>query len=363
MTVHGGDARIVAEEAGIALSDILDFSANVNPRGLPQRARERLLAETSDRRLLGLYPEPKARHLRSALSKHLEVPVETIVIGPGSEALLGPILRCLSAGRALVPVPAFSEYRRICAREAIEYVRFELLRADCFRLPIDRFRCCIKKGRFDVVVLNNPHNPSGLALQADDVRRLFDAVTAGGGTLLLDEAFVDYIPGASFVREAAVREGLIVLRSLTKLYGCPALRVGYAVALPETIRRVTSFLPTWAVTQLATDALAEAVADQEYVKLSLAENKLERERLHKALGALGLMVFPSAANYLFFELRDAMPSATELRARLIKRHRILVRNCDSYEGLLGGRYVRVAVRTGEENGRLISALREELTLR
>ncbi len=363
MTVHGGEARAVAEEAGIALSEILDFSANVNPRGLPRRARERLLREAANQRLLGLYPEPSARHLRRALSKHLDVPAEAIVVGPGAEALLTPIFRSLRPGHALVPIPAFSEYRRVCAREDVEYTPFALPRDDCFRLPLDRFRRRIETGTFDVVMLNNPHNPSGCTVDADEIRRLLDAVIARGGTLLLDEAFIDYVPGASLAREAAVRDGLIVIRSLTKFYGCPALRVGYAVALPETVKRIASFLPTWPVTALAIETLAEALADEEYANLSLADNAVERERLRKALSALGLSVFPSAANYLLLGLGDSMPNSTELRTRMMERHRILVRNCDSYEGLARGRYVRVAVRTGEENERLIGALGEELSVR
>lgn len=362
MTVHGGDARAVAEEMGIALDEIMDFSANVNPRGLPRRARERLIGEASNQTLLGLYPEPSSRLLRRALSKHLGVPAESIVVGPGAEALLTPILRCLHATQALVPVPAFSEYKRVCAREGIAYTPFLLSRDECFRLPVDRFGGRIESGSFDVMMLNNPHNPSGWALDKAEVRGVLEAVTARGGTLVLDEAFVDYIPGASLAREAAERDGLIVVRSLTKFYGCPALRVGYAVAAPEIAKRIASFLPTWPVTEMAAVALAEAVADESYAEASIAENAQERERLRKSLLDLGLMVFPSAANYLLLELGETMPASTELRRQMIEKHRILIRNCDSYEGLTLGRYVRVAVRSGTENERLVVALREELCL-
>ena len=151
-----------------------------------------------------------------------------------------------------------------------------------------------------------------------------------------------------------------MLRSLTKFYGCPALRVGYAVAHPDTIRAIRSLLPTWPVTQLAIDTLAEAVADGEYAEPSLRDNALERERLTNSLSGLGLAVFPSAANYLLLELHADMPTASELRARLVAKHRILIRNCDSYEGLAPGRYVRVAVRADNENCRLVQALAEEL---
>ncbi len=171
-----------------------------------------------------------------------------------------------------------------------------------------------------------------------------------------DEAFIDYAPQNSLVREAATHRGLVTVRSLTKFYGCPALRVGYAVAHPDTIRLIRSLLPTWPVTQLALDALTEAVADAEYAAASLRDNHVESSRLASSLTSLGVTVFPSAANYLFLELDAGMPSADALRRRLIARHRILIRNCDSYEGLSGGRYIRVAVRSSADNYRLLEAL-------
>ena len=116
------------------------------------------------------------------------------------------------------------------------------------------------------------------------------------------------------------------------------------------------------MTQLAIDALTEAIADTEYAEASLRENAIEGTWLADSLGKLGLFVFPPSANYLLVELRADMPAASKLRSALIAKHRILIRNCDSYEGLLHGRYVRVAVRSREENGRLIQALTEELKL-
>jgi threonine-phosphate decarboxylase len=360
VTVHGGDVWQIAEELGIAASDLLDFSANVNPRGLPHRARERLERDASDARLLSFYPDPSARHLREALSQHLAVTADAIVVGPGSESLLTPILRHLQPGRALVPVPAFAEYRRVCEQEQIEFSPFQLHRSELFRMPVDRLCRRIELESPGAVFLNNPHNPSGAALDAPAVRRVGDIAITFLATLLVDEAFIDYVPDASLVREAATQPHLVVLRSLTKFYGCPALRVGYAVAHPDTIRAIQPLLPVWPVTQLASDALAEAVADREFAEESLRENAVARECLANSLSGLGLTVFPSAANYLFIELHADMPASSELRARLIARHRILIRNCDSYEGLAPGRYVRVAVRAHDDNCRLIQALAEEL---
>jgi threonine-phosphate decarboxylase len=360
MIVHGGDVWRVAKEIGIQPGALLDFSANVNPRGLPPRALARLARDAADSRLLGLYPDPSASALRAALSRQLDVPAEAIVIGPGSEALLDPVLRCLAVRSALVPIPAFSEYRKVCAQQQVEFVPFPLDRLDGFRVPVDRLCHLIAEGRFGAAFLNNPHNPTGALLEADELQRILDTAASTKTALLLDEAFIDYAPYASLTLEAAARKGLIVLRSLTKLYGCPALRVGYAVAHPDTTREVASFLPTWPVTQFAIDALADAVDDHEYTQTSLRENARARETLCEMLKALGVAVFPAAANYLFFELQATMPRSSELRSRMIERQNILIRDCDSYEGLAKGRYIRVAVRSGSENIRLAEALAAEL---
>lgn len=362
MTAHGGDVWQVADELGIPASDLLDFSANVNPRGLPARAMQRLAKDASNESLLKLYPDPSARSLRQALSERLAVPMETIVVGPGAEAMLAPALRSTGARSALVPVPAFSEYRRVCARQDVEVVTFALDRSAAFQLPAGRLCRLIGAARFGVVFLNNPHNPTGAILDAHEVHRILDAADSAGTAVLLDEAFIDYAPRSTLVREAARRPGLIVIRSLTKFYGCPALRAGYAISHPDTIARIHSWLPTWPVTQLSMDALTEALKDTEYDRVTLRENEIERAWLQDALASLGLAVLPSAANYLLVELASNMPRSAELRVRMARNHRILIRNCDSYEGLETGGWIRVAVRLRSENYRLIQALAEELRM-
>jgi threonine-phosphate decarboxylase len=342
MTVHGGDVWDLAVPA----SRILDFSANINPRGLPERAMRQLTRDAGNRKLLSFYPDPSARRLREALSRKLGVAPEAIVVGPGAESLLSPIMRCLQPARVMIPVPAFSEYQRVC-----DVLPFPLERNELFRLPIDRFCAEIEREQPNVILLNNPHNPTGGLIDNEDIRRV-----AQLAPLIVDEAFIDYVRGASLAGE----DNLIVIRSLTKFYGCPALRVGYAVAHPPMARRIAERLPTWAVTQFAMDALAEAITDEDYERTSVCENAIEREWMTASLRQLDLFVFPSAANYLFIELAEDMPSSAALRANLITRHSILIRNCDSYSNLAPGRYIRVAVRTREDNTRLIAALEKEL---
>jgi threonine-phosphate decarboxylase len=176
-----------------------------------------------------------------------------------------------------------------------------------------------------------------------------------GAAVLVDEAFIDYTPGDAITHEAATQTGVVAIRSLTKFFGCPGLRVGYAVASPETTAVLAAHLPAWPVTTLAMNALAEALRDGEYARETLERNQRDRARLSEALERLGCQVSPSAANFLFLRLPDRFP-CTQVRERLIREHAILVRECDSFEGVDPGRYLRVAVRHEGDNARLIEAL-------
>ena len=335
---HGGDVERVAREAGIPVERLLDFSANVNPMGLPARAAERLAREARDPRIVSHYPNPEASELRCLLSRQLDVPGECIAIGAGADSLIHAAVRALRPRRCLVLMPAFSEYERACRTYGCEVIT----------LPL-----AAEAG--DLIVLNNPHNPTGAcATRAEMLDRLDDA-RAKGCSVLADEAFIDYAPHAAITSEAATRSGVVAIRSLTKFFGCPGLRVGYAVAAPETTRSLTAQLPPWPVTTLALNALAEALRDEGYARETIERNRQARTRLSAALTRLGVHVFPSAANFLFLRLSDGFP-ALPIRDQLIREHAIVVRECDSFAGIERGRYLRVAVRQESENARLIEAL-------
>jgi threonine-phosphate decarboxylase len=322
---HGGNLAAVARQFGIAPDRILDFSANVNPYGLPPRAAERLAREAADPHLLAAYPDPDAGELRAALAAHLDVPPESIVIASGADALIHAVLRALAPRRCVIPQPAFSEYARAASAN----------RGDG---P-------------DLLILNNPHNPTGACLS-----RAAMLERVAGISVLADEAFVDYVPEAAITRDAAARAGLVSIRSLTKFYGAPGLRAGYAVAEPATARAIAAQLPPWPVTTLALNAFAEALRDRDYARETIERNRRAREVLARDLAALGCEVLPSAANFLLVRVADAIG----LRDLLIRHHAILVRECESFEGLERGRYLRIAVRRESENRCLVEALREIL---
>jgi threonine-phosphate decarboxylase len=339
---HGGDVERAARESGIPVDRILDFSANVNPLGLPLRAAERLARDAQDPRLLMQYPDADSHGLLRVLSERLSVPPQSVVIGAGADSLIHAAVRALEPRRCIIPVPAFLEYGRACRAYGCAIRTIPL----AAREQLDPG---------DLVIFNNPHNPTGACASRAEMLNRIATARARGATVLAHEAFVDYVPGASITREAATQPGVIAVRSLTKFFGCPGLRVGYAVAAPETVSALRAQLPAWPVTTLALNALSEAVGDVAYICDTLKTNERARELLTSALGGLGCYVFPSAANFLFLRLPSTF-NAGCIRERMLRDHAILVRECDSFESLEPGRYLRVAVRGETENARLIEAL-------
>ncbi|MSO23452.1 MAG: aminotransferase class I/II-fold pyridoxal phosphate-dependent enzyme [Acidobacteria bacterium] len=163
-------------------------------------------------------------------------------------------------------------------------------------------------------------------------------------------------PPVSRARQPGGRAAVVAIRSVTKFYGCPALRVGYAVASSSLAARIAAQLPAWPVTTLALSAAAVAVTEHDYEKASIESNETERSRLGEALKALGFRVFPSATNFLMLQVPSGEPYSTEIWSRLIKEHHIHIRNCDSFDGLQRGLYLRVAVLGPTENDQRARAL-------
>jgi threonine-phosphate decarboxylase len=355
---HGGDVQRVARRFGIPATGLLDFSANVNPAGPPPAVVSELVRDAANARLLMEYPDDGFFELRAEIAARVAVPATSVLIANGASALIDGAVRAARPRLSLLPVPAFSEYRRALSAMESQVLPFPLREADGFRLDATAFSAAIARARPDLVIVNNPHNPSGSLLSRGELSQILGAARAAGALVLLDEAFIDYALEESWTSTAARHEGLIVLRSLTKFYGMPALRVGYAVASGELTARVGAQIPGWPVTTLALRAAVTALRDRDYAARAIEVNARARSWLAAALGGAGFSLFPSAANFLLLKIPEGAPPARVVRERLIREKGILVRDCSSFEGLASGRFLRVAVRLPAENERLVRALEE-----
>jgi threonine-phosphate decarboxylase len=350
-----------ARRHGIAPECLLDFSSNVNPYGPPPGARRWLARAVQDWALLRGYPDDGHSELRSAVARRWRVPSEAVVVGNGTSALLHEVVRLFTPRSYLLPEPAFSEYAHALRSVGARRIAFPLQAEKGFRLDPDAFAHALLRSHPSLAIVTNPHNPSGALTSGHGIDAIVEAGRRAGTLLLLDEAFIDYAgAGATRVVAAAAGAHLVVLRSLTKLYGMAGLRVGAAVSAPELAAPLRAALASWPVGALAAGAALEAVRDTGFAAQARERNARDRRLLARGLGCLGCRVFPSAANFLLLRLPEGSSSAGLLRERLVANHGILVRDASSYSGLEAGRFLRVAVRRRAENRRLLTALRRLL---
>ena len=353
---HGGDVEAVSRQYDVPANALLDFSASINPVGPPSGVIARLSREAVDGRLLTRYPDPRYSELRVTLAGHLGVAAESLAIANGSAALLGAIFRVDTPPTCVLAVPAFAEHSRALRAAGCAIEPFPLRVTDGFRPDVACLCQTIEARRPALCLLTNPHNPSGVLIPLPDMERVVLAAERGATRVIIDEAFIDYSPAESLTSQATRSERLVVIRSLTKFYGMPALRVGYAVSTPTVAARIDEQLPPWPVTTFAASAGAEALADADYARRTLAVTAGERKWLQEELARAGIEPYESAANFLLLRLPETMPDSTSLRAQLIRQHHIIVRDCRSFEGLEDGRFIRVAVRSRADNTRLVRAL-------
>ena len=346
---HGGRVYEAARRWGIDPGEVIDFSANINPLGPPQgvlSAIENALLPVN----LRVYPDAHA-FVSAIADKHRLMPDE-IVVGSGAASLIFAVMRTISPKKALMLEPAFVEYSRASAAVKADVTTWLLTEENGFIPDFASLVRAVKERQFDLVILNSPHNPTGALYPKDALLSLIDAAEAHDIAVLLDEAFIDYAPQASLVSSAATKPHLVVLRSLTKFYAMPGLRVGYAVCCAKLAAKIREQIDPWSVSTVAMEAGRAALDEDEFGAESRRANVQTREEFANALRGVGLKVFPSAANFLLARLPHG--SGEDLQ-RWLEAERILIRQCDSFRGL-GDAYIRLAVRSCADNVRLVSLI-------
>jgi threonine-phosphate decarboxylase len=355
---HGGQLKRIAERFDIPASDLLDFSANINPDGPPASVVEALRAALDDPAVLSAYPDLEETQLRLSISAYADVATEAIAVANGFVPLLDAVLRMLPIRRCLLPVPAFGEYRGAIERANVAVTPYVLGQETGFHYEPDALLRAMTTDHCDAILLANPQNPSGVLSKRSDLETLIEEAAKLNVYVLLDEAFIDYVPMHSMAHEVERFANLIVFRSVTKFHGMPGLRVAYAVG--AAARGVRKNLAPWAITTMAAIGVCAALSDEVYAERMRQLNQRRRELLVTQLHALGLHTYSAAANFLLLRF----PSAAEAEnrwERLIRDHGVVLRHCGNFEGLAQN-HLRCAVRGDEENSRLIQALADRRSM-
>lgn len=344
---HGAVSDEELTAAGLLHSQVADFSVNTNPLGPSPRALSAL-------RLLDIsrYPEPGSPALRTAIAKRFGLRPENVIVGNGSVELIWlAAMAYLSPGDAvLILGPTFGEYERAAriVGAAVTELRAEAERE--FQPDLEAAQEQLRAQRPRLCFICNPNNPTGVYLRTNELEPLF--LEHRDTLFVVDEAYLSFVEGPDSL-VPLLREGnLLLLRSMTKDYGLAGVRVGYGLAAPEIINALERVQPPWSVNRAAQIAALASLEDEEHVRWGQETVQRAKAYLVQELTALGLKVYPSAANFLLVDVGNAK----ELRTALLKKG-IVVRDCTSF-GLPS--MVRLGVRPLNRCRMLITALKETL---
>ena len=352
---HGGNVFAVARSLGIPPEKIIDFSASINPLGMAPGVREALTG--SFERLLH-YPDKGAAELKESLAAYHGVSAGEIAVANGSTELIHLLPRVVDGGRGLIVAPAFAEYGFALERSGWQVDYLNLESGTGFALSLPELQEKLAAG-YDMLFICNPANPTGALIPKADVQGIIELCRKSGTFLVLDEAFIDFCEVESAKHLIRQCQRAVLLRSMTKFFAIPGLRLGYAIAAPETIDAIASLQDPWSVNTAAQVAGIASLGAAAYCEWT--RNYIDQERDHLAAGLAGLpglKVFPGRANYLLVEICNGL-TAAQLRSRLVQKG-LLIRDCGNFQGL-DGRFFRVAVRLRGENDLLLNELAAAVT--
>lgn len=340
---HGGDIRTYGE--------VLDFSANLNPLGMPPKVSAAAKAAVD---FSIHYPDPFCREVRQKIAERDGVSVEQIVCGNGAADLIFRLCATIKPQKAVITAPTFAEYEQALEQECCEIRLYQLCAEDGFALD-ERFLEALNPDT-DIVFLCTPNNPTGQLIDDGLFRKIAEKCGENEIILVLDECFLELSDNTSgYSQLAKENKRLILLRAFTKSFGIPGLRFGYAICYDaELLEKLERASQPWSVSNVAQAAAAAACDCTSWADEGRALVQKERPILVKNMRELGLEVWEGQANYLLFRARGI----SDLREKMVKQG-VLIRSCANYHGLSND-YYRIAVRDAHDNAICVNALREVL---
>lgn len=334
---------------------MLDFSVNLNPLGTPRVIKDKMKSLLDG---LVNYPEPYGHKAKEAIAKWLyleesaSLVKENVILGNGATELIYLFARCFKPKKVMIIQPTFNEYERAFIQAGSSCSFFQLSDATDFQLNGDALLDAIVKEKPNVLVLCNPNNPTAAYIKSSVIESIVATIDSYNGILFVDESFYEFER-----RESALpffAKNVFIIRSMTKYYGIAGLRLGYGIGSNSVIEALEAYKEPWTINTLALEIVPELTAAKAYQDETSAWYSREKEWMRTELERIPFItVYPSTTNFFF--CKTAIDAKLLMENLLLKG--IYIRTCEDFVGL-GQQYIRIALKTREDNEKLIRALKK-----
>lgn len=337
---HGG-----VYSAGLEFDPkILDFSSNVNPLGFPPAIKNDLKKNSS---FFSVYPDSNSTRLRNSLEKYTGIPKNQIIVGNGATEIIYNFSKAfLNKRNVSIPIPTFGEYESAARLNGAQVSYFKTMDLN---QDIDNFLKTIPKNH--CIFVCNPNNPTGVLTSQKNMLKILDLSHDKSVLVFVDECFIELAsnPKESLVSKLHEFDNLFILRSMTKSFGLAGLRIGYGLGSKKMIEILNKIKIPWNVSGIAQNIAIRALSDRSHLKKTRKLIEKERKFLDSSISQInGFSCYGSDANFILIKSKI---SSKQLQKKLLKKN-ILIRDCSSFRGL-DGKFIRIAVRTHDENQRLV----------
>ena len=380
MDFHGGNIYKVFREKN--LKEILDYSSNINPYGIPESLKSRIIENLE---ILERYPDPDYVELREKLAHLNKIDISDIVLGNGATEIIFLFMKVINPKKILIVSPTFGEYERAvkateiprdivslsCSgdnknieNKEIEIEYFELKESDDFKLNIGNLKNELEK-KYDLLIICNPNNPTGKFLKLAQTEEILKECNKYDTKLFIDEAFIEFLADGmkeSIINTEGNKKNLFVTRAFTKFFAIPGLRLGYGMYFDKELeQKISEKKEPWSVNNIAEMAGLTVLDDTEYIEKTLKWITKEKIYMYEKLNEIsGIKVYETEVNFITGKIDEKLFSeglnVKILREKMLEQG-ILIRDASNFK-FLDERFFRLAIKDRASNDRVIKAMKE-----
>ena len=380
MDFHGGNIYKVFREKNI--KEILDYSSNINPYGIPESLKKRI---TENLEVLERYPDPDYVELRQKLANLNKVNLSDIILGNGATEIIFLFMKVINPKKILIVSPTFGEYERAvkavgtsrnsidlsCSddnknieNKKIEIEYFELKESDDFKLNIGNLKNELEK-KYDLLIICNPNNPTGKFLKLAETEEILKECNKYDTKLFIDEAFIEFLADGmkeSIINTEENKKNLFVTRAFTKFFAIPGLRLGYGMYFDKELeKKISEKKEPWSVNNIAEMAGLTVLDDTEYIEKTLKWIVEEKIYMYEKLNEIsGIKSYETEVNFITGKIDEKLFSeglnVKVLREKMLEQG-ILIRDASNFK-FLDERFFRLAIKDRASNERVIEAMKE-----